>query len=70
MKTELISQKTLDSLLEYSLSIPSGAIPGKVWKRNLGLTEPPTWIICEYVDHSTDKNLLIVEYRQPIIKES
>lgn len=71
MKKEKIKQSTLDSLPEYSLSQPTGAWPGKVWKRNVrwGQGGPPEWVICEYVESPGDPNMLRTEYRQPEIVE-
>lgn len=65
---ERITQKALNSLPEYSLSNPTGAFPGKVWKRALNPYEAEDkriWVICEYVKHPTDIKLLRVEYRKP-----
>lgn len=66
---EKISHKTLESLPEYSCSVPTLAKPDKVWKRdlNFGIDETPLWVICEYVDHPTKPNMLTVQYRRPIL---
>lgn len=69
MKKERITQRLLDSLPEYSLSNPTGVVLGKVWKRNSGMTDPPTWIICEYVA-SRDPAFADIECRQPEIVSS
>lgn len=68
MEIERIKQKTLDSLPEYSCSLPTGTTIGKVWKRNnnFGSDLDPEWIICEYVNHS-DPNLIGIDYRVPVI---
>jgi hypothetical protein len=67
---DYVSQKALDNLPEYSLSLPTGAVAGTVWKRDIRWGRPgsPLWVICEYVDHPTDPNLLKVEHRRPVIK--
>ncbi len=52
----VIENEQLSWLLEYSASSPTGAYPNKMWKRldfQLG-----GWLICEYVDHPTNPNLL------------
>jgi hypothetical protein len=70
LPAESISQKALDSLPEYSISIPTYAAPGKVWKQDLrwGRGKPPLWVICEFVDHPTDPAMLKVQKRRPVIK--
>jgi len=52
----VIRTAQLASLLEYSTSNPTGAYPNKMWKR-LDF-ETGGWLVCEYVDHPTDPNLL------------
>lgn len=67
---EPISQKTLDSLPEYSMSLPSLTTIGKVWKRNLNVFEadqPPLWVICEYVEIGNPDRVGIEE-RLPVVK--
>lgn len=53
-KTAIVTPDEFDALLEYSTSIPTGTIVGKVWKRKytvidkavpLGITFP--WPICD-----------------------
>ena len=42
---EPIKQATLDGLLEYSTSIPTGTTIGKVWKKRIArCPECPTWL--------------------------
>jgi hypothetical protein len=71
---EKISRKAFDSLPEYSMSNPTGAFPGNVWKRDLNWHRhhgaDPNWIICEFVDHPTDKTLLRIEYRRPVVADA
>ena len=71
LPSELLSSRALQSLPEYSISTPTGAIAGKVWKRDLNFCRlfgpGPIWIICEFVDHATDPDQLTVECRRPVI---
>lgn len=69
LPNEEMSQRAFDSLDEYSCSIPTGTIVGKVWKRDLNAynDRPPEWIICEYVDIGSKIDIGI-QYRRPVIK--
>ena len=67
---EKISRKAFDGLPEYSLSSPTGAVAGKVWKHNLCFgADQPFWLICEYVNHPTNPELLRTDCRRPLIEE-
>lgn len=66
MKETIITPTELADLLEYSCSIPSGAIIGKRWRRNLNayrkdrIGVPAEWMIGEFVDIGSDKEVGIV----------
>lgn len=47
----LMDRETLDALLEYSGTLPTGVYPGKMWKRNGAprcTDTPPRWSLCWY----------------------
>jgi len=50
----IISREELASLLEYSLSIPTGTIIGKRWRKDIHILDPrrqkAEWIIGEYYE--------------------
>lgn len=52
------------ALPEYSVSNPTGVVPGKRWRRHDGIHDPackePTWIIGEYVDEPQNNRCVIV----------
>jgi hypothetical protein len=61
LKPDRLSQKTMNNLPEYSISLPTKTIPGKVWEQNLRWGQPASeslWVICEFVEHPTSKDLL------------
>lgn len=70
METERITQKALDSLPEYSKSLPTGTFRGKVWKRDANWDrskgDEAVWIIGEYVGPAVDGKVKI-EWRSPVI---
>lgn len=70
LPAEPVSRRALDDLPEYSLSDPTGVVPGKVWKRNTGMTDPPTWVICEYVQVPGAPDRCKIEQRRPVVKEA
>jgi hypothetical protein len=43
------------SMSEYSSTMPTGVVPGKVWRRNLndGTSSPPEWVVCMYSEFFT-----------------
>lgn len=55
-KHALMSRKTFEELLDYSMSMPTGAYEGKMWKRQYGCweygrwkpEEPEMWQLCWY----------------------
>ncbi len=52
METVVLTKEEFDQLLEYSSSIPSGTVLGKVWKRNQNFhsgKKPGDWYMGEYV---------------------
>lgn len=61
----------LDSMDEYSSSIPSGTTPFKMWKRDLRgrLTQAQLnqlhaedWIVGQYIPHYSDPNLVSIRW--------
>lgn len=63
----VVTRSELDSLMEYSRSIPSGTYVGKVWKRRQWL-DRDAWILGEYVDVGSNaeigikwRSILVVE---------
>lgn len=67
LQEEKISQRTFESLPEYSCSVPTGVVPGKVWKCNLSYYShiEPVWIIREYVVSGADH--CRIEDRRPVL---
>jgi hypothetical protein len=64
----IIDRDRLQSLLEYSTSNPTGAYPNKMWKR-LDF-ETGGWLICEFVDHPTNPDLLRTRVRRAALPET
>lgn len=64
----IIDGALLESLLEYSTSNPTGAYPNKMWKRLDFKTG--SWLVCEYIDHPTDPNLLRTRVRRTALPET
>jgi len=73
LPVERIKRSTFDGLGEYSCSMPSGVIPGKVWKCDINAYNPsyrgkgPCWVLREYVADGPDK--CRIEVRRPEIIE-
>lgn len=48
------SVKEIEALPEYSCTMPTGVIPGKMWRRHDGSFDPkckdPVWLIGKYVE--------------------
>lgn len=64
----VVDAARLRSLLEYSTTNPTGAYPNKMWKRldfQFG-----GWLICEYVDHPTNPDLLSTRVRRAASPET
>lgn len=74
LEAEPMSQAALDSLLDYSCSLPTATTIGKVWKRNLrfGTGDPePLWMICEYAEKSPpDPDRVAILRRRPVITDA
>jgi hypothetical protein len=70
---ERLSLRAFQSLPEYSISTPTGTAVGKVWKRDLNFYRQfgpgAIWIICEYLDHAIDPNLVTIDFRRPVTRE-
>lgn len=63
----VIDDETLMGLPEYSLTNPTGAFENKTWRRNTGYRGGlPGWVVCEYVAHPTNADLLRVSVRTPV----
>jgi hypothetical protein len=64
----VMSESTFKQLAEYSSSIPSGAYPGKMWKRYNGAHDekcPPEnryWMLFWYGEHA-DPKLVSINHR-------
>jgi hypothetical protein len=75
LPVERIKRSTLDKLPEYSCSLPTGTIVGKVWKKNLNAFDPahrgeaPLWVICEYVECALPGQIGIDYRRAEIIDD-
>jgi hypothetical protein len=70
LPVERIKRRTFDRLYEYSCSMPTGVIPGKVWRRDLNFgTSDRTkcWVLGEYT--TKDENTCYIEWRRPEIIE-
>lgn len=59
----VIERKEFDRLPEYSCSLPTGTILGKVWKRRVPYLivedEPCKWYLGEYYDDGTPDQVAI-----------
>lgn len=65
---QTLPQKEFDALNDYSMSNPTGVIPGKVWKRNtrVFMGPPANWVICSYIE-AADPKFCHIEIRVPVI---
>ena len=59
----------LESMDEYSCSLPTGTTVGKIWKRNLtafqrsqGRVLEPEWIVCMYAEHEDPNKVRILTF--------
>lgn len=69
LPAERMSKAALDSLLEYSLSLPSVTTIGKKWKRRIPAFGPLVgWAIGEYVE-SGQPNRVGIEWRRVELEE-
>lgn len=68
----LMDIKTFDALHDYSATIPTGAYPGKMWKRHDGAYDPRchpakrTWMLMWYGDHK-DPEKVSINHRKILI---
>jgi hypothetical protein len=64
MQEMRLTQRELDSMLEYSSSYPTGTTPGKRWKRRDGTG----WVIGEYDPADDGKGPTIaINWYRPIV---
>lgn len=67
VKTILITKQELDALYEYSQSIPSGELEGKIWKRSVETVNgDPRWQIGAFEKHEQEGKIWLKWY-WPII---
>ena len=73
LKEEKITQRTLDSLDEYSISIPTGQQIGKIWKQDINFFKQygkvPIYIIREYIE-CDDPTKIGIDNRRAVIVEA
>ena len=72
MKEEYIAltKEAFDKLMEYSISIPTGAVLGKQWKRNANSHgKSPEWYLCEFVKHP-NPDFLSIQKKKIVIREA
>lgn len=67
----VMTRDTFEQLAEYSSTIPSGAYPGKLWRRANGKHDPrhqgePVWMLCWYGPHA-DPSKVSINYRTVIL---
>jgi hypothetical protein len=67
----VMSRHTFEQLAEYSASIPSGAHPGKLWRRANGKHDPnhkgePIWLLCWY-GPLADLSKVSINYRTVLL---
>ena len=58
-KRATVTLTTFNKLDDYSCTLPSGAILGKVWKRHEPFGSPGTWILGQYTEHADPEKLRI-----------
>ena len=68
-----LTQQEVDSLLEYSHSLPTGKVIGKKWKGYFNVPSKdgklePTLLLCEYVV-DPDPEFIGIKYSKIIIKK-
>lgn len=69
-----LSKKDLDSLPEYSSTLPSGVYPGKMWKRHDGVYDPVCkvedrkWLLCWFGEVPGDPNKCSINHRSVLLK--
>lgn len=63
--TLFLFQHELDSIDEYSASIPSGTTVGKVWKSNRNIRRghlEPNWVVCMYTENANPELITILRF--------
>ena len=71
-----MSQATFDALVEYSMSLPSGVYPGKMWKRHDGVYDrqfiarggKPVWMLCWYDFSDRGPEYYVTKCRRIIVE--
>lgn len=67
----LMTRGTFEALVEYSGSLPTGAYPGKLWRRHDGIfdrqsKEPPKWLLGWY-GPTADPSKVSINFREVLI---
>lgn len=62
-----VTLATFDKLDDYSCTLPSGAILGKVWKRHEPYSGRGKWILGQYTEH-TDPDKLTITWRDLYVR--
>lgn len=63
-----LTQEEFDDLFEYSMSVPTGVIMGKKWKRNnLVFQGGKEWFQGEYRQHPDDPNMACIVWTPIVI---
>lgn len=62
-KHAVLSRKTLEKLMNYSHTYPSGTYEGKMWRL---VTDDGVNVLCWYVQHA-DPSKLTVKYREILL---
>lgn len=63
-KVAYLTMQELNSLLEYSHSLPTGQTPGKLWRRRAGKTG---WWIGQYGEPSEDGKTIPIYWHEVYI---
>ncbi len=61
-KIAIVSAQAFKALKDYSRSLPTGAFPGKIWKRQC----PDGWVLGMYTEHE-DPSKVSIEWRTLIV---
>jgi hypothetical protein len=61
-----MTEKTLARLMEYSTSMPTGAYPGKMWRKKVHFRTGPRWYLCWY-GYDLDPKYVSNNFRKIVI---
>lgn len=67
-----MSMHQFEALPEYSCTLPTGTVPGKMWRRHDGAHDlrskkKPVWMVMQYGEVSADGKSIALLYFRPVL---